>query len=77
MKTCESCRFWARGTADGELCEVSGYGFCLSDKLVDISDSDVALPTTSDCLLYTDSEEYKATCFVGKDFGCVHHEEHE
>lgn len=73
MIRCKDCKWWLKSTDKSD----KGYGFCNSGF---ISYGDPGLDDTqlkeeeTNYLFYMDYEAYKATCYTGPDFGCVHGE---
>jgi hypothetical protein len=72
MKTCQNCVHWE---SEVDLFTQSeDFGECGSEKFV--YSARVQPGSGSDRLLYWDCEGYMASFRTGRDFGCIHFEEH-
>ena len=63
---CKDCKYWTVRK------DAVNYGDCLNEKFRYIGSDSNAHAYENDMLLYVDVECYKASVFVGKDFGCIH-----
>jgi len=63
MDTCKTCKYWRRKAYRGT---------CKCPKFVEYT---AGMLEQNDTLIYWDYEGYSAGFDVGKDFGCIHHEE--
>ena len=76
-KTCKNCRFWEREkTEKWEAIQTQKvYGDCSCDRFFYVES--FRSESESGCLMYTDSDGYKASFVTGEDFGCIHFKKKE
>lgn len=81
MKTCDTCRFWCKPSADPDfyghrdLVAVVGYGNC---EIIDWVDEDRPDPTGTPAVLEASAADDTSLCAklrTKADFGCTMHQD--
>ena len=76
-KICKNCQFWEREKTEKweAIQSQKVYGECSCDRFfyVEFFRSE----SESDCLMYSDSDGYKASFVTGESFGCIHFKKKE
>jgi hypothetical protein len=70
MKTCKSCKFWAREEYGNKISKI---GDCLKSKIVNFNIFDIEIDVPDNVILCDFEWHFPAS--VGENFGCIHHED--